>query len=111
MNAGLGDVTFIKHTTLKENNANPDLYVYLSKDGRREGVYCIANFFIVPKTPKTSSLGVVNKHGPTLLVGPIVSKSMQFVDIWESKGVCITTEWVLTLYWGYCAGVASRTLA
>ncbi|XP_068748594.1 melanotransferrin-like [Montipora capricornis] len=37
MNTGLGDVAFIKHTTLSENNANASQYEYLCKDGSRKG--------------------------------------------------------------------------
>ncbi|XP_068677681.1 serotransferrin-like isoform X2 [Montipora foliosa] len=36
MDNGLGDVAFIKHTTLSENNADASKYEYLCKDGSRK---------------------------------------------------------------------------
>ncbi|XP_068748591.1 melanotransferrin-like [Montipora capricornis] len=37
MDNDLGDVAFIKHTTLSENNANASQYEYLCKNGSRKG--------------------------------------------------------------------------
>ena len=56
MNTDFGDVAFIKHTTLSENNADASKYEYLCKDGSRKGK---------KKPPKTRLyMCLVNKnHG------------------------------------------------
>lgn len=42
MDDDVGDVAFVKHTTVKENKPNmTSEYQYLCKDGTRKGVYSI----------------------------------------------------------------------
>ena len=36
---GVGEVAFVKHTTVQENAANPSDYVYLCPNGSRAGKY------------------------------------------------------------------------
>jgi len=56
MDDGVGDVAFVKHTTVRDNAAMPTDYQYLCKDGKRMGRYSIFTLATVTSMVRCSKL-------------------------------------------------------